>query len=160
MKEPRIPLIHRLISTGLGTGYAPIAPGTAGAILATSIWFGYASFTSHTATAYITLALIILFTTLGVKSSTVAESYWGEDPSRVVIDEMVGVWITLLAVDGLNEWAYAFGALLLFRFFDIVKPLGVRKMEKLPSGWGIMADDILAGIYGAIVLLLIKWIIS
>ena len=92
---------------------------------------------------------------LGAWSSTVAEQYWGEDPSRVVIDEVVGQWIALLAVPAVFSWWHVLAAFILFRFFDIVKPLGVRQMENFKSGWGIMADDILAGIYGAIILYLI-----
>lgn len=81
--------------------------------------------------------------------------YWGEDPSRVVIDEMVGVWIPLLVVpDG--GWWYVVAAFALFRFFDIVKPLGVRRMERFRGGVGIMMDDILAGIYSAILLGIIR----
>ena len=78
-----------------------------------------------------------------------------KDPSRVVIDEMVGVWIPLLVVpDG--GWWYVVAAFALFRFFDIVKPLGVRRMERFRGGVGIMMDDILAGIYSAILLGIIR----
>ena len=93
---------------------------------------------------------------MGAWSSTVAERYWGEDPSRVVIDEVVGQWITLLAVPAVFSWWHVLAAFVLFRFFDIVKPLGVRKMENFKSGWGIMADDILAGCYGAILIYLLS----
>lgn len=55
--------------------------------------------------------------------------YWGEDPSRVVVDEMVGTWIALLAVPENGHWGYMIAAFVLFRFFDILKPLGIRKME-------------------------------
>ena len=64
-------------------------------------------------------------------------------------------WIALLAVPAVFSWWHILAAFVLFRFFDIVKPLGVRKMENFKGGWGIMADDVLAGIYGAIVLHLI-----
>ena len=78
-------------------------------------------------------------------------AYWGEDPSRVVVDEMVGVWIPLLVVpDG--GWWYVLAAFVLFRLFDIVKPLGVRRMERFGGGVGIMMDDILAGVYSAVLL--------
>lgn len=79
-----------------------------------------------------------------------SEPYWGEDPSRVVVDEMVGVWITLLAAPAGHVW-YGLAAFVLFRFFDILKPLGIRRMEKLPGGVGVMMDDVLAGVYGFIV---------
>ena len=103
-----------------------------------------------------TLALVVVFTLLGAWSSSVSERYWGEDPSRVVIDEVVGQWIVLLAMPDDFQWWHVLIALALFRFFDIVKPLGVRAMEKLKGGWGIMADDVLAGVYGFIVLHLLR----
>ena len=68
------------------------------------------------------------------------EPYWGEDPSRVVVDEMVGVWITLLAAPAGHVW-YGLAAFVLFRFFDILKPLGIRRMENLPGGVGVMMDE-------------------
>jgi phosphatidylglycerophosphatase A len=78
--------------------------------------------------------------------------FWGDDPSRVVVDEMVGVWIPLLLA---STWWQALLALLLFRFFDIVKPLGIRSFDRRKGAFWVMFDDILAGIYSAIVLYLI-----
>ena len=154
---PKAPLFHNFIATGFGSGYSPIAPGTAGALLAMLIWWGYSLLFSHCISIpVLTFIVIVVFTFAGVWSSSVVEKYWGEDPSRVVVDEMVGTWIALLAVpEGAHCW-YSLAAFVLFRFFDIVKPLGVRKMESLPSGFGIMADDILAGIYGFIVIYLYR----
>ena len=152
----KIPFFHQLIATGFGSGYSPIAPGTAGALLAMLIWWRYAAFTDYATIQWITAILVILFTVLGIWSASVSEKYWGEDPSRVVIDEMVGTWIALLAVPENGHWGYMLAAFLLFRLFDIWKPLGIRKMEKLPKGYGIMADDILSGIYGYIVIYLYR----
>ena len=87
------------------------------------------------------------------------EACWGEDPSRVVVDEMVGVWIALLAAPSGNVW-YALGAFALFRLFDIFKPLGIRRMESFPGGFGVMMDDILAGIYSFVVLIGVRWLIG
>ncbi len=156
----KIPFFHQLIASGFGSGYSPIAPGTAGALLATLIWWGYASFLDYAWIQGVTVLLVVVFTVLGVWSSSVSEKYWGEDPSRVVIDEMVGTWIALLAVPPHAHWGYMVAAFLLFRFFDIVKPLGIRKMEKLPGGYGIMADDMLSGVYGLIVIYLFRWLIA
>ena len=154
---PKAPLFHNFIATGFGSGYSPIAPGTAGALLAMLIWWGYSLLFSHCISIPVfTFIVIVVFTFAGVWSSSVVEKYWGEDPSRVVVDEMVGTWIALLAVPEGAHWGYMLAAFVLFRFFDIVKPLGVRKMESLPSGFGIMADDILAGIYGFIVIYLYR----
>lgn len=153
----KAPLFHNLIATGFGSGYSPIAPGTAGALLAMLIWWGYSFLFSHSISIPIfTFIVIVVFTIAGIWSSSIVEKYWGEDPSRVVIDEMVGTWIALLAVPEGAHWGYMLAAFVLFRFFDIVKPLGVKKMESLPSGFGIMADDILAGIYGFITIYLYR----
>ncbi len=152
----KIPFYHEMIATGLGVGHFPYGPGTMGALLAILIWYPITTMANHTTWFLITLALILAFTLLGAWSSTVAERYWGEDPSRVVIDEVVGQWITLLAIPAVFSWWHVLAAFVLFRFFDIVKPLGVRKMENFKSGWGIMADDILAGCYGAILIYLLS----
>ena len=149
----KIPVFHQVIASGFGSGYCPIAPGTAGACVGTLIWWGYATILTNAYSTFLcTLIIVFIFTILGIWSSGIAEKYWGKDPSRVVIDEMVGTWIALLAVPNGQAWGYMLAAFILFRFFDILKPLGIRKMEKLPGGYGIMADDILSGIYGLIVL--------
>ncbi len=144
------------LTTGFYSGYSPFAPGTMGAIVATLMWWGAACCLDYLPLQMVTLVAILLFTFLSVPSIKRLEKEWGEDPSRVVVDEMVGVWISLLAVpEGGSIW-YMLGALALFRLFDIWKPLGVRRMEAVGGGWGVMLDDILAGVYGAIVLLLVR----
>lgn len=130
----KIPFYHQLIATGLGVGHFPYGPGTMGALLAIIIWFPITLVTHYTTWLPITSLLILLFTFLGAWSSTIAERYWGEDPSRVVIDEVVGQWITLLAVPAIYSWWHILAAFILFRFFDIVKPFGVRKMEQFKGG--------------------------
>jgi phosphatidylglycerophosphatase A len=96
--------------------------------------------------------LIIVFTAAGTWATGKLEPYWGEDPSRVVVDEMVGVWTPLLIAD--NGWQ-ALTALLLFRCFDIIKPLGIRNLDRRHGAFWVMADDLLAGVYSAVVLYLI-----
>ena len=101
------------------------------------------------------LPLIGFFFFLGVAAAAKVEPVWGHDPSKVVLDEMVGVWIAMLGVPfSLLNLALAF---VLFRVFDIWKPLGIRRMESLPGGWGVMVDDALAGVYAC--LLLHVWIL-
>ena len=157
----RIPFFHRIIATGFYSGYSPIAPGTAGALAATLIWWAYSSaLADFCLIQMVTGILIILFTALGIWSSGVSEKYWGKDPSIVVVDEMVGTWIALLAVPPSLHWGYMLAAFILFRFFDILKPLGIKKMEKLPRGYGIMADDILSGIYGMTVILIYRYLFA
>ena len=87
---------------------------------------------------------------IGIKSAHEVEVLWGKDHGRVVIDEVAGMCITLLFVPVTLKFVLI--GLVLFRFFDIVKPLGIRQLEKLPGGWGVMADDVLAGIYANVVL--------
>ncbi|MDR0413447.1 MAG: phosphatidylglycerophosphatase A [Dysgonamonadaceae bacterium] len=152
---------HKTIATGFGSGYFPKAPGTAGAALAAFLWW-ILSVTplSSCALASVTAVLIVVFTGLGVWSSGVMAAVWNdEDPSRVTIDEMVGVWIPLLAVKDGNIY-YMICAFVLFRLFDIFKPFGIRKMEKIKGGWGIMMDDIVAGIYSLLILAGIQWAIG
>lgn len=150
-------LFHIIVASGFGSGFSPFAPGTAGAALATVIWFILAFLVSPTILLIVTVSLIIIFTILGIWSANVLEPTWGKDPSRVVVDEMVGVWIPLLACD-VEHWYYAFAAFVLFRFFDIFKPLGIRRMENLKGGVGVMMDDILAGVYSLLILLVIRWL--
>jgi phosphatidylglycerophosphatase A len=160
MKQKK--LFHIIIATGFGSGFSPIAPGTAGALLATIIWLAaFFAGLSFPVLLISTSIAIVLFTLLGVKAANVMEPQWGEDPSRIVVDEMVGVWIPLLAIcSDKHVVLYAFGAFALFRFFDILKPLGIRKMESVEGGWGVMLDDILAGVYSFIVLKGIIWLIK
>ena len=108
----------------------------------------------------LTAALVIVFTFAGIWAADKLETYWGEDPSRVVVDEMVGVWIPLLAVPNDDKWFwYVIAAFALFRIFDIAKPLGIRRMESLKGGVGVMMDDVLAGVYSFILLVGARWVI-
>ena len=131
MKKPS--LLPVIIGTGFGSGFSPFAPGTAGALLATLIWFGLSYLVSSVCLLWLTVALILVFTLAGIWAANRLEASWGEDPSRVVVDEMVGVWIALLAAPAGHVW-YALGAFVLFRLFDIFKPLGIRRMESMPGG--------------------------
>lgn len=146
MKQLR--LINKLIATAFGLGYSPIAPGTMGAIGGIAVYLLIINSLSQV--NMILGLLIILFLFLGIIASNKLESEWGKDPSKIVIDEVVGVWIALLFIP--SEWQYTLGAFLLFRFFDIVKPLYIKRAEKLKGGWGVMFDDVLAGIYANIVI--------
>lgn len=148
---------HVMIATGFGSGFSPFGPGTAGALLASLIWLVLYYFIPYDSLLLITGALVVVFTVVGIWSANKVEPYWGEDPSRVVVDEMVGVWIPLLAVPEGNLW-YALAAFALFRLLDIFKPLGIRKMESLKGGLGVMMDDVLAGVYSLIILVGVRWL--
>jgi phosphatidylglycerophosphatase A len=141
---------HKLIATSFGIGYINKGKGagTVAAVACCFIWYlcwrgGYPPvISSVTITLFITL--------IGVWSSTVLVPVWGKDPARVVIDEVAGMCIGLLFVP--VNVKYVICGLILFRFFDMVKPLFIRKTERLPAGWGIMMDDVVAGIYTNILL--------
>ena len=101
-----------------------------------------------------TVALTLFFTVAGTWASTVSEKYWGKDPVAACVDETVGQLISLLPLCGgpkVAPWWLIIVSLALFRLFDIFKPLGIRSMERFPGGFGMMADDILAAIYAAII---------
>ena len=152
------PLAARLIATVCGAGYCPKAPGTAGAFVGLVVWIGIAYVVPITAINWLTLALIMLFTALGIWSTATLMPTWGNDPSRVVIDEVVGVWTALLAAPAFeleNRIWMALAAFVLFRLFDIYKPLGIRSLDRHVGAFWVMADDILAGVYVLVVLLLV-----
>jgi phosphatidylglycerophosphatase A len=102
-----------------------------------------------------TLLLVLLATAIGIPAATIVARESGrEDPGHVVIDEVAGQWLTLVVCR--PDWPHALLGLGLFRLFDITKPWPIRKLEALPAGWGIMLDDLAAGLFGAIVLLVIQ----
>jgi len=146
-------LPYKTIATGFGSGYAPIAPGTAGAAVGCVLLWAYIYFIgiSNYWNFQIGFFLLTLFTTIiGAKATREVEKEWGEDPSKVVIDEIIGVWISLLFLP--LTWQNILLGFILFRIFDIAKPLGIRKLEAIKNGWGVMLDDVLAGIYANICL--------
>jgi len=142
-------VLARFLATGFLSGHSPVAPGTAGAILAT---FLYWLIPVHHFVACVSLVAVVFF--VGVWSASSVERLSGvRDNQVIVIDEMVGVWVTLLGAPK-ETWVLLLG-LGLFRLFDIWKPFPVKQGEKLSGGWGVMADDVLAGIYAFLLLRLI-----
>jgi phosphatidylglycerophosphatase A len=149
-------LIHRLISTCLGIGYTPKGGGTIAAAVCCIAWyFAWAGGNEHLSTMALQLGVTGVLLALGVWSANKVEAEWGEDSYRVVIDEVAGMCLTLCFVP--VRWQYIAIGLLLFRFFDIAKPLGIRRMEHLSSGWGVMMDDMLAGVYANLLLQAVVW---
>jgi phosphatidylglycerophosphatase A len=136
-------LFHKLFSTCLGIGYIGKGAGTVAAVACCICWC--VAWRGGYPPVVLSLAITAIITFVGVWSSSAVEPIWGKDPSRVVIDEVAGMCISLLFIPVAIK--YVLCALILFRFFDIVKPLFIRKLERLPGGWGIMMDDVLAGIY-------------
>jgi phosphatidylglycerophosphatase A len=137
-----------LIGTGFGTGYSPLAPGTAGSLLALVLMMLWP------ASSPVWLGITFLFLIAGIWSGTCIEREKGEDPSLVVVDEMVGQWIALLFLPAYALKIYG-AAFLLFRLFDIWKPYPIYQSQRFKGGWGIMMDDVLAGIYANILLQLV-----
>lgn len=135
--------LAEFISTVGYVGRFPVAPGTAGSLIGllfVVLWHVILEISLGW-----TLAVICLLTWLGtLASDAYAKSTGVEDPSEVVIDEFVGQWIALLLVP--PHWGFWLAAFVLFRLFDIWKPLWIDSVQSWPGGWGVMADDILAGI--------------
>ena len=150
------------VATFFGSGLGKPGPGTWGSVAATLIFTVVAFFLHPAAQTLLglTVAGIILSIALGVPAATIAARESGrKDPGFVVIDEVAGVWITLLGAVFHPNWKHIVVALLLFRVFDIWKPFPVRQLEKLPEGWGIVFDDVAAGLYAwAVLVLLNKWL--
>ena len=153
-----IKIFHKTVATVFGLGMAPFAPGTFGALGAVLFlyllhWFNISW------NVQLAIPLILGSTLLGVWSSHNVIEDWGDDPSRVVIDEFAGLLMGMLVIpfSHLNVWL----AFVLFRFFDILKPLGIRLIDtRLKGAWGIMLDDILAGFYTLICLYLFQIIMA
>jgi phosphatidylglycerophosphatase A len=148
------------VATFFGAGRLKPGPGTWGSIAALLLWAA-ASWAFHPtryAMALILLGGIALALVFGIPASTIAARESGrEDPGFVVIDEVIGQWIALIACP--FDWWHGLLALLLFRVFDILKPPPARQLESLPEGWGIVFDDVAAGLYALGVGLLLRlWI--
>lgn len=144
-------ITSKIIATGSGLGYIPIAPGTMGALggMITGVLLRY-----YTNTPDLFLCgFIILFFIAGVICSNFLEQIWGKDPSRIVIDEVVGMWLAMLFIP--KGWVPILGAFIFFRLFDIYKPFYIRKTERLKGGWGVMVDDVVAGIYANLLIQLL-----
>ena len=140
------PLLYAL-GTFFWTGYFPIAPATMASAGVMVLWWAGWTFLGPIP-LWLQGALLVGVTAIGIPIAGKLEEIHGEDPSLVVIDEVAGMLVTYLGLSaGVYGWVAGF---FWFRFFDIFKPLGVRKLEKLGGGLGIMADDLGAGVLAAI----------
>ena len=128
-------------------GYVPVAPGTFGSALGLALFFAVRS----TGSTSLELGVIALIFAVGLWCGTVAEHHFGGiDPAPIVLDEVVGMLITLALLD--VNGTGAFVGFLVFRVLDVVKPWPSARFEKLPGGLGVMADDGMAAIYGNLVM--------
>ena len=139
--------LAKLLSTLFGIGYMEKGAGTVAALItALLLYLGL----SRGVSFWVLPVVSLLTFFVGVWASGLVEPIWGHDSNKVVIDEVLGMCVALLLVP-VTLQTVAF-ALLLFRIFDIAKPLFIRRAEALPGGWGVMTDDLLAGIYANVVL--------
>ncbi len=170
----KAPLLSTLVATAFGTGYVPWASGTFGSLVGL-----LALLIPGAEQPTVLIALILLAFAAGVPAAAAVaraegnrltriaaatkkafqpENHNVADPSMVVIDEVVGMWITLFLVPKTLP-AYALG-FILFRLFDIAKPEPAHLLERIPNGWGIMLDDVVAGFYSNIALRVLLWMIG
>ena len=148
------------VGTWFGAGLLKPGPGTYGSVAAVLLWYGAAHglHLSATGLAVGTAVAAVVATLIGIPAATIVAREAGrEDPGFVVIDEVAGQWIALIAVR--PDWRHVLLALVLFRLFDIWKPWPIRRLEALPEGTGIMLDDVAAGILAlAVGLVLSRWV--
>ncbi len=144
--NPFVSVLSRIIATAGGAGYSPVAPGTCGTFVAVPLaWVCRGSDTP------VYLGVAVLITLIGIGAAHLADRVWGtHDSGRIVIDEVAGYLITVALVDRGDLWVLAIG-FVIFRALDIIKPPPVRWLdENLPGGWGVVLDDVAAGVMGAV----------
>ena len=147
--------MSRLLATWFYLGYVPKAPGTAGSLGALIVAWPLVRFAGAGPWIIGLLGVLLIAPAIWAADSMARETGL-KDPQIVVIDEVVGQWITLAGATTLNWKSWLLG-FLLFRAFDIVKPPPVRQLERVPGGAGIVLDDAMAGVYGALVLCAAGW---
>ena len=141
------------LATAGYTGYVPFAPGTVGSAVGLVVYL----LVWWSASALVEAALIVALFAAGVWAGTTAEQFFGGiDPGPVVLDEVVGMLITLAFIP--VGWSGALAGFFLFRVFDVVKPWPARSLERLHGGLGVMADDAMAAVYANLALRLVMWI--
>ncbi|MBI2832846.1 MAG: phosphatidylglycerophosphatase A [Acidobacteria bacterium] len=144
------------IATAGYSGYAPVAPGTVGSAAGILVWVVTRPWASST---FDDLVLIAILTAVGIWSATIAERHFGgTDPGPIVIDEVVGMLITLLSVP--VGWPAAVTGFFVFRAFDIIKPFPAGRLERLHGGSGVMADDMMAAVYANLTMRAILWLLA
>jgi phosphatidylglycerophosphatase A len=143
------------LATGLGAGFAPVAPGTFGAIEGVVVFLGFValggslSLSPRWSFTLLAIVNVVLFAVGVWASNRACEISGSKDPSQIVIDEVSGQLIGLTPLAGSVSVEGVIAAFVLFRLFDILKPYPIRKLEALPAGFGVMSDDALAGVYAA-----------
>jgi phosphatidylglycerophosphatase A len=150
MKRDAKTLAGWTLATWFGCGLVPLAPGTVGTLGALPLYFAVRS-----GGALAVLAAALVVSAIGIWASNVVIRDSGEkDPQRIVIDEAAGVLVALAAAP--HTFAGVALGVVLFRLFDITKPYPARRAESLPGGWGVVVDDLAAGAWAAVCLLLLR----
>jgi len=149
----KINFFEKLIGSGFFTGYSPFASGTVGSIAALLIYLipGFEQL-------FIIIPAIIIFLVYGIYLGDKFEAEYGKDPAQCTIDEIVGTWISFIALPK-TAWIIV-AAFLLWRILDIIKPAPARNLEMLKGGLGIMIDDVISGIYTLIIMHLIVYLLG
>ena len=143
-----------LFATVAYCGYFPIAPGTVGSAAGLGVYF----LVWWTQSPILEVGLIAFIFAAGTWAATHAERYFGGiDPGPVVVDEVLGMLVTLAFIP--VGWSAALAGFFIFRVFDVIKPYPANRLEKFHGGFGIMADDAMAGIYANLVLRLVIWLL-
>jgi phosphatidylglycerophosphatase A len=143
-----------LVATFFGAGRLRPGPGTWGSLATALLWWLLAWQLPPSTRLPVIIALVAVVTAIGIPAATLeARGCGNKDPSHVVIDEVAGQLITLIACP--IRWQALLAGFILFRAFDILKPFPIRTLERLPEGMGIVVDDLGAGVYGWIVLQLL-----
>jgi phosphatidylglycerophosphatase A len=132
--------LNKLFASGLFSGYVPFASGTVGSLLAVGLYC-IPGFETPTIFALIILATLAI----GTKTADIMERRYGHDPAEVTIDEIAGMWLSLFLLP--KKIFVVILAFFIFRLFDIIKPFPARKFDVLNGGFGIMMDDVVAGMY-------------
>ena len=147
----KLNFIEKLLGSGFYTGYIPFISGTFGSLAALIIYYipGFEK-------PFILIPAVIIFTIYGIYVGNKFEDVYGKDPSECTIDEVVGMWISLLFLPKIL--LISFLTFLLWRILDIIKPFPARNFEKLKGGIGIVLDDITSGIYTLIIVHIILFI--
>jgi phosphatidylglycerophosphatase A len=133
-------------------GFAPVAPGTVGSAAAIPLFL----LLRRAGSPWIEIAVCGVLVVAGAWSARLAERALGvEDPGPVVIDEVLGMLVSLLFLPG--TWPVIVAAFIAFRVFDVVKPWPAGRLEDVPGGWGVMADDVMAGVYANLTIQILLW---
>ena len=156
-KNPR-----HIIASAFGLGYLPVCPGTWGSAGAVGFYVCLQMGLGWPLNAGLLAAALVVCLAVGIPLATSTERLEGRtDPGFFVLDEVAGQWVTCLIFwsAGWHLWQLAVACFIAFRVFDIAKPPPIRKVEKYPAGWGVMLDDLVAGLYGGVALWALRaWI--